>query len=183
MGPNGCFGPGSWVWQRGAVGVTRERKGARVQGIEIDEQAIYECVARGLSVFHEDIDGSMTAFGIDSFDFVILNQSLQQIRNLDEVLREALRVGRQVIVGFPNFGQLRGRCQIFFLGKTPITPSLPYAWHDTPNLHFLTISDFVHYCAEKGIRIERSALLGKARSVLFWPNLFAHVGMFLITSK
>ncbi len=157
-------------------------KNARVQGIEIDEHAIYECVARGLSVFHEDIDGGLTDYGDKSFEFVILNQSLQQVRRLDDVMREALRVGRQVIVGFPNFGHYRSRCQIFFLGKTPVTPSLPYAWHDTPNLHFLTVSDFARYCSDKDIRIEQSALLNRKHCVRFLPNLFAHIGIFLISS-
>ncbi len=156
-------------------------KSARVQGIEIDEQAIYECVARGLSVFHEDIDGGLTDYGDASFDYVILNQSLQQVRRLDDVVREALRVGRQVIVGFPNFGQYRSRCQLFFQGKTPVTPSLPYAWHDTPNLHFLTISDFVRYCSVKGIVIQQSAFLGKNGVVRLLPNLLAQTGLFLIS--
>ena len=161
--------------------LARERN-ARVQGIEVDEKSIYDCVARGLSVFHEDIDGGLTAFADASFDYVILNQSLQQIRRLDEVMREALRVGNRVVVGFPNFAQCRSRCQIFFRGKTPVTPSLPFAWHDSPNLHFLTISDFVLYCREKQIRIHRSSFLGRKRSVRIFPNFLAHIGIFLVSS-
>jgi methionine biosynthesis protein MetW len=157
-------------------------KNARVQGIEVDGQAIYDCVAKGLSVFHEDIDEGLTAYADASFDYVILNQSLQQVRRLDDVMREALRVGNRVVVGFPNFAQYRSRCQIFFRGKTPITTSLPFAWHDTPNLHFLTISDFVFYCREKQIRIHQSSFLGRKRSVRFLPNFLAHVGIFLISS-
>jgi methionine biosynthesis protein MetW len=157
-------------------------KNARVQGIEVDEQAIYECVAKGLSVFHEDIDGGLTAYADASFDYVILNQSLQQVRRLDDVMREALRVGNRVVVGFPNFAQYRSRFQIFFRGKTPVTASLPFAWHDTPNLHFLTISDFMLYCREKRICIHQSSFLGRKRSVRFFPNFFAHSGIFLISS-
>jgi len=112
-------------------------KSVKAQGIEIDEQAIYQCVARGLSVFHEDIDHGLSDYADQSFDYVILNQSFQQVKNPDIVLAEALRVGREVIVGFTNFAQYLARFQIFFKGRTPVTPSLPYAWHDTPNLHFL----------------------------------------------
>jgi methionine biosynthesis protein MetW len=119
------------------------KKSVRAQGIEIDEQAIYQCVAKGLSVFHEDIDNGLSGYGDKNFDYVILNQSLQQVRKPEIVLKEALRVGRKVIIGFPNFAHCQARLQIFLKGKTPVTPSLPYRWHDTPNIHFLSISDFV----------------------------------------
>ena len=160
--------------------LVRER-GARAQGIEINEQAIYQCVARGLSVFQEDIDNGLTGYGERSFDFVILNQSLQQVKKLDVVLQEALRVGRQVIVGFPNFAHYRARSQMFFLGKTPVTPALPYQWHDTPNLHFLSILDFMSYCRETKISIDKTAWIGKARRVTVLPNLFAMTGIFLVS--
>ena len=117
-------------------------KHVRAQGIEIDEQAIYQCVAKGVSVFHEDIDKGLPEYGDNSFDYVILNQSFQQVKKPDVVLKEALRVGREAIVGFPNFVHYSARLQIFFRGRTPVTPSLPYKWHDTPNFHFLSISDF-----------------------------------------
>jgi methionine biosynthesis protein MetW len=179
-------GPGSSVLDLGCGDgelldlLVRERR-ARAQGIEINEQAIYHCVARGLSVFHEDIDNGLTGYGERSFDFVILNQSLQQVKKLDVVLQEALRVGRQVIVGFPNFAHYRARSQMFFLGKTPVTPALPFQWHDTPNLHFLSILDFVSYCRERKISIDKTAWIGKARRVTVLPNLFAMTGIFLVS--
>lgn len=157
------------------------RRGARAQGVEISEQAIYRCVARGLSVFHEDIDNGLTGYGDQSFDYVILNESLQQVRRLDSVLQESLRVGKQVIVGFPNFAHYRARFQIFFQGKTPVTPALPYEWHDTPNLHFLSISDFVDYCRAHKIRIDRSAFVTSSRKFNLLGNLFARTGLFLIS--
>jgi methionine biosynthesis protein MetW len=158
------------------------KKGASAQGIEISEQAIYHCVARGLSVFHEDIDYGLTGYADKSFDYVILNQSLQQVKNFDTVMQESLRVGRQVIVGFPNFAHYRARCQMFFRGKTPITRSLPYQWHDTPNLHFLSISDFLIYCRERSVRIDNKAWLGETREVKILPNLFALIGILLISN-
>ena len=155
----------------------------KAQGIEIDEQAIYQCVAKGLSVFHEDIDNGLSDYADQSFDYVILNQSFQQVKKPDIVLREALRVGREVIVGFPNFAHYQARVQIFFRGRTPVTPSLPYEWHDTPNLHFLSILDFIGYCHQRNIKIERAAFAGKKRRIRILPNLFGLTGIFLISNR
>lgn len=159
----------------------RERK-TRVQGIEIDEQAIYKCVARGLSVLHGDVDSGLPEYGDKSFDYVILNQSLQQVKKPEVVLREALRVGKEVIVGFPNFAHYSARLQIFFRGKTPVTPSLPYEWHDTPNLHFLSVSDFFEYCRRRNIKIRKVAFIGMKKRVRIFPNLFALIGIFLLSN-
>jgi methionine biosynthesis protein MetW len=158
-----------------------QEKKVRAQGIEIDEQAIYACVARGLSVFHGDIDSGLADYSDRSFDYVILNQSLQQVKNIETVLNDALRVGRKVIIGFPNFAHITARLQIFFKGQTPVTPSLPYEWFDTPNLHFLSIFDFTSYCARQRIIIERAAFLGERDIIRVLPNLFARTGIFLIS--
>jgi len=157
-------------------------KSVRGQGIEINEQAIYQCVAKGLSVFHEDIDNGLSDYADQSFDYVILNQSFQQVKNPDIVLKEALRVGREAIVGFPNFAHYLARLRMFFRGKAPITPSLPYEWHDTPNLHFLSISDFIEYCHKKNVKIRKSFFIGKNRRAMIFPNLFALTGIFLISN-
>jgi methionine biosynthesis protein MetW len=159
----------------------RERK-ARVQGIEIDEQAIYRCVARGLSVLHGDIDTDLPEYGDKAFDYVILAQSFQQVKKPDAVLREALRVGKQVIVSIPNFAHYSARTQIFFKGRTPVTPSLPYEWHDTPNLHFLSLLDFITYCRKRNIRIEEAAFVGKRGRVRVLPNVRALTGIFLLSA-
>jgi methionine biosynthesis protein MetW len=124
----------------------------------------------------------LSDYGDQSFDYVILHQSFQQVKKPDIVLREGLRVGRKVIVGFPNFAHYRARWQIFFKGKTPVTPSLPYEWHDTPNLHFLSISDFVEYCRQRKIKLEKAAFVGKKRGIKILPNLFALTGIFLISN-
>jgi len=158
-------------------------KSVRAQGIEIDEQAIYQCVAKGLSVFHEDIDHGLSDYADQSFDYVILHQSFQQVKSPDLVLKEALRVGREVIAGFPNFAHYQARLQIFFKGKTPVTPSLPYEWHDTPNLHFLSIADFIEYCRRRNVRLEKAAFIGKKRRIKILPNLFALTGIFLISNR
>ena len=158
-----------------------EEKQVRAQGIEISEQAIHQCVARGLSVFQEDIDSGLSDYASKSFDYVILNQTFQQVKKPDFVLKEALRVGKKTIVGFPNFLYVSARFQMFFGGKVPVTPSLPYEWYDTPNLHFLSIADFVKYCRKRDIQIERSAFIAKNKRVRLFPNLLAEIGLFLLS--
>lgn len=158
-----------------------EEKQVRAQGIEINEEAIHHCIAKGLSVFQEDIDSGLAAYADNSFDYVILNQTFQQVKKPDFVLKEALRVGKKVIVGFPNFVYYKARFQLFFGGKVPVTPSLPYEWYNTPNLHFLSIADFVNYCRKREIRVENSAFVAKNRRVRFFPNFFAEIGLFLLS--
>lgn len=151
------------------------------QGIELNEEAIHQCVAQGLSVFQEDIDTGLADYGDKSFDYVVLNQTFQQVKKPDFVLHEALRVGKRTIVGFPNFVHFKARFQIFFKGKVPVTPSLPYEWFDTPNLHFLSIADFQEYCKKRTIRVESEAFVGKNHHVRFFPNLLAEIGLFLLS--
>jgi len=158
-----------------------KEKGAKVQGIEIDDEAIYKCVAKGLSVFHGDIDSGLKEYPDKSFDYVVLNQSMQQVKKADFVIQEGLRVGKKLIVGFPNFAYFTARISIFFKGKTPITSSLPYRWYNTPNLHFLTISDFRSYCIERNIKILDTYFLSSDKIIKVWPNLFALNAIFVVT--
>ncbi len=162
------------------LGRLAAEKNIRGQGIEIDEAAIYQCVARGLSVFHGDIDTGLSEYTDKSFDYVILNQTFQQVRKPDAVLREALRVGNQVIVGFPNFATIDARWRLAVRGKVPVTPALPYQWYDTPNIHFLSIVDFKDYCIATGIEIQKAVYFGVRRRVRFFPNLRAQTAIFLI---
>lgn len=161
-----------------------KEKNARAHGIEIDEQAIYKCVELGLSVSHQDIDNGLSEYGDESFDYVILNQSIQQVKKPDVVLKESLRVGKEVIIGFPNFAHFTSRFQIFFRGRTPVTPSLPYEWYETPNLHFLSISDFSDYCQRQDIKIKNRVFFCNDRMTIMtniMPNLLAQTGLFLLS--
>jgi len=158
-----------------------KQNGVRAQGIEIDERAIYACVAKGLSVIHQDIETGLSEYSDGSFDYVMLAGSLQQVKKPDSVLKEALRVGKKIIVSFPNFGHYKVRFQILLEGKVPVTPSLPFEWYDTPNLHFLSILNFIEYCQKRGNRIEKSAFLNRGR-VNFLPNLRAETALFLLSS-
>jgi len=163
------------------LSVLTQQKKVNGHGIDINEQAIYDCVKRGLSVSHEDLATGLSEYPDRSFDYVILNQSFQEVRKPDFVLKEAMRVGKKVIVSLPNFAYYAARIQISFRGKVPVTSALPYTWYDTPNLHFLSILDFVEYCNKRGIKIEKSVFTRKDRRVRFFPNLFAEIGFFLLS--
>ena len=160
----------------------RERH-VRAQGIELSEQAIVQCVAEGLSVFQQDIDTGLSEYVDNSFDYVILNQTIQQVKKPDLALREALRVGKKTIVGIPNFAHYKARAEIFFKGHVPVTASLPYQWYNTPNLHFLSLNDFRDYCKNKNIQVEAYFIKSGKKQVHFLSNLFGEYGYFLLSKK
>ncbi len=160
----------------------RERH-VRAQGIELDEHAILRCVADGLSVFQQDIDTGLSEYTDGSFDYVILNQTLQQVKKPDFALQEALRVGKKTIVGIPNFAHYKARAKIFFSGRVPVTASLPYQWYNTPNLHFLSLNDFRDYCKSKNIQIESAFFKSGEKQMRFLPNLLGEFGFFLLSQK
>lgn len=159
--------------------LVKEKK-VKAQGIELNEAAIYKCVEKGLSVFHGNIETGLSGYPDNAFDYVILNQSMQEVKDLEHVVDEALRIGKKVVVGFPNFAQLKARLRLFFKGKAPITSSLPYQWYNTPNLHFLSTSDFKYFCREKNIQVLKEFYLAGRRTIRFFPNIFASGAIFLV---
>ncbi len=158
-----------------------KQKQALVQGIELDEDQMHQCVERGLTVLQGDIESGLVDYPDRSFDYVILNQIMQQIKKADFVIQESLRVGKRVIVGFPNFAHIKARLTLFAQGRTPINDALPYYWFETPNIRFLTIRDFIDYCRKKDIKIEQKYYLGKSGLIHILPNLFAQNALFVIT--
>jgi methionine biosynthesis protein MetW len=154
---------------------------ALVQGVELDEDQMHTCVENGLTVLQGDIETGLVDYPDHSFDYVILNQIMQQIKKADFVIQESLRVGHKVIIGFPNFAHIQARSTLFFQGKTPINDALPYYWFETPNIRFLTILDFIDYCRKKDIKIEQKYYLGKSGLIHVLPNLFAQNALFVIT--
>ncbi len=163
------------------LALLKEKKKCRGTGIEISEVEVVNAIARGVSVSHGDIDKDLDVYANGRFDYVILNESLQQVLNIEKVLDEALRVGKRVIVGIPNFCHLGARLQLFFFGQVPVTRSLPYKWYNTPNLRFLSLKDFRLFCAEKKIRIEQACYLAEGKKVRFRSNLFADSGIFVLS--
>jgi methionine biosynthesis protein MetW len=162
--------------------LTRE-KNVRAQGIEVDDVSVYECVKKGLSVFHSDIETGLTEYPDRSFDYVILNQSMQEVRKADFVIEESLRVAGKVVVGFPNFAYIRSRIMLCFQGRSPMTQSLPYRWYDTPNVRFLSISDFRDFCREKRLRVLEDRYLGESGELRWLPNLLALNAIFVVTKE
>jgi methionine biosynthesis protein MetW len=160
--------------------VARDKK-AKVQGIELSDSAIHECVKKGLSVYHSDIETGLREYPDSSFDYVILNQSMQEVKNVDWVIAEALRIGSKIVVGFPNFAFIGARLMLFFKGKAPITRSLPYHWYDTPNVRFLSVKDFEDFCRGKNLKVLESHYLGDQEIIKVFPNLRALNAVFVLT--
>ncbi|MFA5060167.1 MAG: methionine biosynthesis protein MetW [Candidatus Omnitrophota bacterium] len=157
-----------------------QEKGCKATGIEIDEKAVYKCMERGLTISHGDIDSELVDYATKRFDYVILNESLQQVLHPQKVIFESLRVGKKVIVGIPNFCQVNARFQLFFRGQVPITKELPYEWYDTPNLRFLSLKDFRRFCRVNSIQIVNERPIGLTSEISILPNLFARVGIYLL---
>jgi len=165
--------------------LVRERK-VDGRGIELSQEGVNRCVARGLSVIQGDADTDLADYPDRAFDVAILSQTLQATREPKEVMSELLRIGKQVIVSIPNFAHWRNRAQVVFLGRMPVTKYLPYEWYDTPNIHFCSLRDFVDLCRELDANVEKAiALSGKGNKIPvnapWWVwNLIAEQAVFLL---
>ncbi|HWJ74983.1 MAG TPA: methionine biosynthesis protein MetW [Kaistia sp.] len=164
-----------------------EKRGVEGRGIELSQSGVNQCLARGLSVIQGNADTDLGDYPDDSFDYVVLSQTIQATVHPKRVLTEMLRIGRRVIVSFPNFGHWTVRMSLGFRGRMPVTENLPYSWYDTPNIHFCTIRDFVQLCRVVEADIERAVALdvGGTRMTLnapwwFW-NLFGQQAVFLLS--
>jgi methionine biosynthesis protein MetW len=159
--------PGSRVLDLGCgdgalLRLLEDTRGVDGRGLELSQRGVNDCVAKGLSVIQGDVDFDLAAYPDDAFDYVILSQTLQATRRPKVVLENLLRIGRRAIVSFPNFGHWKVRWQVAFRGHMPVTDTLPYSWHDTPNLHHCTVSDFLGLAAAVGATIERAVVLDRA---------------------
>jgi len=163
------------------------QKGTTGRGIEISEDGVRACIAKGLTVLQGDIDEGLRDYPDRSFDYVILNQTIQVAKKPDVVLSEMLRVGKKGVVGIPNFAYWRMRLYLLVYGRMPKTEFLPYDWYDTPNIHFCSILDFEAYCAKKAYTIEKKIFLSTDRGgrVLqgVRPNLFSESAVFLLSQR
>nr|VFK56263.1 MAG: methionine biosynthesis protein MetW [Candidatus Kentron sp. TUN]VFK59572.1 MAG: methionine biosynthesis protein MetW [Candidatus Kentron sp. TUN]VFK68048.1 MAG: methionine biosynthesis protein MetW [Candidatus Kentron sp. TUN] len=151
-------------------------------GFEIDNQHIAGCIAAGLNVVQGNLDEGLSDFDSNSFDYVIMTQTLQAVRSPEKLVVEMLRVGREGIVTFPNFGHWSARVQIALQGKMPISKALPGQWYDTPNIHLCTVKDFERLCRENGIRILQRAVVDVAHNenlfMQLFPNLFGEIAIY-----
>jgi len=153
-------------------------RGAKGYGVEIDDANVLACVRRGVNVIQGDLERGLQGFDAGSFDYVILSQTLQTMRHTEEIVLEMLRVGRQAIVTFPNFGHWQARWAVAFGGRMPVSKTLPYQWYDTPNLHLCTVRDFEQFCADHSIRIRERIVLHEGRRVGWLPNLLGSLAVF-----
>jgi methionine biosynthesis protein MetW len=157
-----------------------DRKNVRGTGIEVMEERVYEAVEKGLTVHHGDFYEALDYYPDNSFDYVILSQTLQQAQDTVKILMEALRVGRYLVASFPNFAHWKARLQLLFTGRAPVTRALPFQWYDTPNIHSLSIKDFHIFAREQNIRIVRSFYMRRRGRVWVLPNVRAAYGVFVL---
>jgi methionine biosynthesis protein MetW len=165
-----------------------KRKNIRGTGVDIDGSLLVRGLSLGVNVYQGDLDEGLADFPDDSYDYVILNQTLQVVKNPLLVLREMMRIGRYGIVGFPNFGHWRLRMDLFWGGRAPKSPALPFEWYDTPNIRVLSIRDFMAFCgAEKISIVSRRLRIGEHWVRGGVPpaagNLLAQIGLFVITRR
>jgi methionine biosynthesis protein MetW len=157
-----------------------QHKDVDARGVEISGAKAQAAIARGVSVFHSDLEDALADLPDQAFDTVILSQTLQETREPLKVLRDMLRVGRRAIVAFPNFGHWRVRLAHLWTGRAPKTKLFPHEWYDSPNIHFLTVHDFESLAAAERWTVERRIFLQGARTVGLLPNLMAEVAVFLV---
>jgi len=157
-----------------------ENKHVDARGVEIMGARVQQAIARGVSVFHSDIEDALADLPDQAFDYVILSQTLQESRAPLKVLREMLRVGSRAIVAFPNFGHWTVRMAQLFTGRAPKTKLFPHDWYDSPNIHFFTVEDFELLVQAQHWTIERRIFLSGSRQVKFLPNLLAEVAVYLV---
>ncbi len=151
------------------------------QGLEINNQAIFRCVERGLNVLHGDIEAGLSEYRDNAFDYVVMKRTFQELEKPGKIIMDSLRVGKKLIVSFPNFLYLSSRLQFLLTGRVPVNPSLPHEWYDTPNLHFLSIKDFDDFCAKRNIIINERHVIGRGKRVRILSNLLGEVAVYLIS--
>ena len=155
----------------------RDTRGIFGYGVEIDDNNVLGCVKNGVNVIQSDLESGLSIFESDSFDYVILSQTLQAMRHTEEIVNEMLRVGKQGIVSFPNFGYWKNRMQVIS-GHMPISEELPYQWFDTPNIHLCTLGDFEELCHLCGAQILERIVMNGNRQITFLPNLIGKLAFY-----
>lgn len=157
-----------------------EARQAPGYGVEIDSAEVVACVRNDVNVLQMNLEDGLSVFRDRSFDYVLLSETLQTIHRTEQLMRDMLRVGREVIVSFPNFGHWQSRLQLL-LGRMPVSEELPYAWYETPNVHLCTLTDFEDLCRRIGTRIEERLVLHGGQPVSLLPNLFGSLAAYRCT--
>lgn len=148
-------------------------------GVEIDVNNVIRCVAAGVNVVQGDLEAGLSDFENDAFDVVVLSQTIQSMRHIEQIMVDMLRVGRQAIVSFPNFGYWRNRLQIL-QGHMPVSETIPYDWHNTPNIHLCMLRDFESLCAKNGIVVHERMVMDGDQPVHILPNLLGSLAFYRV---
>ncbi len=160
----------------------RDQRGVRGYGLEINEADIAKCVQVGVNVIHADLEAGLSDFDDDSFDYVVMTQTLQAVHHTERLLEDMMRVGREGIVTFPNFGYWKCRLQLGLYGRMPVSKTLPHEWYNTPNVHLFTIRDFEALCHIKAIRVLQRKVVDSSHRAKFaprlLPNLFGELALY-----
>ena len=156
--------------------------GVHGYGVEIDDANILACLNNGVNVVQSDLESGLSGFESDSFDYVILSQTLQAMRHTEKIIQEMLRAGKEGIVTFPNFGHWKNRLQVS-LGHMPVSQNLPYEWFDTPNVHLCTLSDFEQFCHQHGVHILERRVMSGNRQITLAPNFFGMLAFYRFTRR
>lgn len=164
------------------LGYLQDTCSARGYGVEISDENVLACVENGVNVIQGNLESGLSGFETGSFDYVILSQTLQAMKHTEGIVREMLRVGREGIVSFPNFGFWRHRIQIL-LGRMPVSKNLPYQWFDTPNVHLCTLDDFEAFCTQHEVCILQRMVMANDKTVAFLPNLRGTLAVYRIESR
>jgi methionine biosynthesis protein MetW len=159
----------------------RKTHNIRGYGVEKDDANWLKAMNNCVDVIQMDLESGLSGFEAQSFDVVILSQTLQAVLNTEAIVHEMLRVGREVIVTFPNFGYWRHRAQIL-TGNMPVSDNLPYQWYDTPNVHLCTINDFDNFCRKSNIKVQQRLVLTDKKEVRFMPNMMGNLAMYRLRS-
>ena len=168
------------------MNLLKVNKSIEVRGLELDQDNVQKCIMKGLPVIQGNAETELHQFPNQSFDYVVLSQTLQAFYDPEKVLKELLRIGKSVIVSIPNFGYWKVRIKLLLFGEMPVTKTLPNTWYNTPNLHMCTIKDLFNFCYEKKIKINKVIGVNNNKTSLIKrgnleiKNLFSKLGIFLI---
>ena len=159
-----------------------DRRDSTGYGVEISDENLLASVRSGANVIQMDLESGLSVFESHSFDYVILSQTLQAVHRTELIVREMLRVGKEGIVTFPNFGYWRHRLDIL-RGRMPVSEDLPYQWYDTPNIHLCTLKDFETFCARLGVRILERMVLTRGRAIQTRANFFGAMAVYRLQAS
>ena len=155
----------------------RDTRDIHGYGVEINDENVQACFNNGINVIQNDLESGLSSFGSGSFDYVILSQTLQAMRHTENLIKEMMRVSKEGIVSFPNFGYWKNRLQILS-GYMPVSEVLPYQWFDTPNIHLCTLGDFERFCRQHGANILERRIMNGDHQISFAPNLFGMLAFY-----